>query len=304
LKTPEFSSVSSALVDGAFDADRPISAHLMREWVRSSNRAASRSACVFRWTGLGHDDLYTYAPAQWRPATPLGTVTVRKCGGVRKLRVGATLTVENGKRVGLSLWTDAQESLDPDMRAGVWVTGTGSSQLVTWEVPCPEDSEIQITPTMRAVVDPTSDTLVTSANWSGLSATTFGDATWGTPTVGPGGFGGSREWEPRCLSDQYVQAQYNAYPTTSVAAGWIVDPTSGYAIQRNGFYVWVWDSGTSGGGAVAEVGVCEGAVNGDASPLVSPEIWLVDSLPRLVGRVYTMRQLPTVALNSIAVYEG
>lgn len=297
MKAPEYSSSVSALHASAFVDGEPLSAHVLRELARQTNRQASRSSPIFRFVGYGARIGVQYAPARWRYASPSCAIPVRKRLGVQRLRTCVRAYVESGRRVAFALLSDASPRAD---EVAAYIDGSGAIVSVAWETECPSSSEILLSPMWRAVVDPSSDPLVTSAQWIGLSASTFGDATWGTPTIATNtGTGQFATHGPHHFRDQYVTSQFVTYLG---ARGWRVAPNDTAAIQRAGMYAFVFDSGFSGAGTAYECGPYGATI---VSPGIGDAIYTIDTVPRSVlGKIYSMNRLPEAQILSWAVYEA
>lgn len=300
-RDPEYATALGGLDDAAFTDGSPLSAHVLRQLIRQSNMNASRSTCVYRYTGqkaIGAG--VTYVPPFWGFATPQGAVPIRKAPSVRQLRVRIRATVESGRGIWFGVETQDHKFRWEDTLS---VIGTGGVQAYDMSVPVSSSADEWLAVYFRAQLDPTTDPVVTSASWSGLSAAAFGDGTWGTPTINPyvdvNGFYYVAAG-PNFVHDGYVTAQFG---DNGGARGWRIGTSDTNSIARSGLYLWIYDVGASGGGAAYEV---RDGSSGWQSGGLAPSIWVhpeIAGWETLFGRSYTLRQLPTAQILSVSAYE-
>lgn len=297
FRAPEIATARGGLDDDAFVSGQPLSAHILREMIRQSNLQSRRSNPVFRWFGNGVGGGRTErAPAFWQVALPCGEVVIRKTPGVGKLRCRVRVLADSGRRLEVALYTHRAGG-DLSLHSAV-VTGSGTGSYVTADitVPCLEGDQDAVTVWWRALVDPSNDPVVTSANWSGLSATSFGDATWGTPAMG---FGGDDTWQfyskrRDVFIDNYVASQYLA--GSPPKPGWRIGRSDSAGLSRSGFYIYMTSRNQ-----LHEIR--DPVFSSGFSPIISIAPNLPFDLESYQGVYYTMRQLPEAHIESVAIYE-
>jgi hypothetical protein len=214
---------------------------------------------------------------------------VRIKAGVSMLQCSIAVWLDAYKSVRVALVSTVTPEVEPIAVTVTNFSGTVLRLSKQWTTPCSPSGRDVLELRWRGVIDPASDPLVTSSHWTGLSASTFGDATWGTPLFNV--LPGARSYG----EDRYVRNQYRA---SSGTAGWIVSKTSAYALQRNGFYLWIYDDPSTGAGSAYEIG---SPINDD-----NPAYYIqtIDPMPKYAwGAQYTMRQLPEATIVGACAYE-
>lgn len=269
FKDPEIPARAGALDDEAFADGSPASALVLREAARLANLLLARGGLIYRCAYDG--DLATegpgaalsFAPPYWQHLVPAPAIPVRKKYGVRAMRVRLRLVVTSGYRVMLFVGTDLRPSpVGVALADLTTVVGTGALQVVDLEVPVREGRDEVLSFYQRALVDPSTDSLLDTA-------------TYGSPSSG-------------------VVDTNGEYFFTETGATW---NTAGSAqVHLGGHYVYFSDAT----GNTPVHGPCEirTTLNQTTLGIYPP----VPSSQQLRGSTFTIRKLPGVRVVSIACY--
>lgn len=280
MKAPEKSSGTSGIYTAGVATGRPLSAHVVREMARQANYQVSRSGLVYRWQGQTTDAVY--APSRWAFMVPQCSVPVRVASGTTSLRCAFRVTVPSSRRVSFGV---TATPLGETVVAPAWphyatATGTGSSQRVEFEVPCPASRDFKLSLWWRHEQDHAVDPVVASASYNSAELGTFGSGGWATPTIG-------RSDNGMMLDLRGVTASYNF---------WLNEPNASNAIQRLGYYLVVFDEGASGAAktfAIHQLGEDEWV----------RELYCPGLTRASQGKRYTILQAAACTLTSACVYE-
>lgn len=279
----EKSSGTSGIASAGVASGRPVSAHVVRELARQANYQATRSGLVYRWTPETSASLV--APCRWQFLAPQCSVPVRVSSGTTSLRCGFRAAVPSGRTIsfGVVCTPAGQDVIEPDDTNTITMFGTGTSQRVDGVVPCPASRDFLLTLFWRHAVNLASDPVITTASYDTGVLGTFESGAWATPTVGA------------VNTDFGVARIYDTLNLSGIGL-WLNDPTNANAVQRLGYYLFAYDTGsttTGQGYSIRQHGTfnyvgyldCAGATGA------------------LVSKRYTVRQGAVATLGGAAIYE-
>lgn len=269
FRGPEFATSYGALDDECVADGEPVSAHVLRELCRNGNYLTNRGGFVFRWLGKAvtateQGRALGYAPPFWRHIINVPQVPVYKPYRINQLRCRFRIVVTSGTLIQLFVGTTVRPSPEGTTIANVaTVIGTGSVQVVDLTVNCREAPGELLSFYVKGLTDPGNDAAMVTA-------------TYGSPNTGT------------------VSALSNSLDTfQSVGATW---NTSGNMVHNGGHYVYF----TNSTGGTHRHGPAEVRAVVSATQLA---FWPpVNDLRALNGTTFTIRKLPDIQLQSIAVY--
>lgn len=186
FKLPEVASVYGALATTAFSDGSPATAHKLRELVRNGNLEKARGGLMARWvadaraTGERPGAALLFAPPYWQHVVQGLVVPVAKKHDlvVARVRIRAIVTLDQRVAwfVGATPRPTPRSARISLGEVGV-MTGTGSDQVLTLEVPVRRAPAESLSIYARHLVDPTKDGLLVTG--------TYGSPNTGTVSTVP-----------------------------------------------------------------------------------------------------------------------